>query len=297
MKRTDDTIYTYRRLLLIAASCCFGGNKCTHAFLQPTRRTSKRIQIVSENPSFTSNRYRIRHDELYDRSKAFRTRPLYNAATMPAISWWYLSLLALQFGCQPLLTKAYTPSNIVRSTVVLAQDFVRLALCCFFLVVSGSWKLSTQNWTMESAVLGAGIPSALYLIQNYCAIMAYQNLPPLTFNVLNQTKTLSAALCCFLVMGRIQSKLQVLSLFLLLASALVIAKVLPLVPWTRNPTEDAEPSPAKFSKMDNSYLTMGVIPILLASFISGLGTFSTVGGTPAILRGEQRLTLVFTFLI
>lgn len=94
--------------------------------------------------------------------------------------------------------------------------------------------------------------------------MAYQNLAPITFNVLNQTKTLSAALCCFLVIGKPQSKLQVISLILLLLSALVIEKVIPISQNTR--LESKEHS----SHDRQMHIISGVIPVLLASFLSGL---------------------------
>jgi UDP-sugar transporter A1/2/3 len=89
-------------------------------------------------------------------------------------------------------------------------------------------------------------------------------LPPFTFNVLNQTKTLSAALCCFLVIGKPQSKLQVVSLFLLLLSALVIEKVIPIT------TKKTRTESTKSSYERQMYLFSGVIPVLLASFLSGL---------------------------
>lgn len=218
------------------------------------------------------------------------------------LSIWYLGLLALQFGCQPLLTKAFTPSTIIRSTVVLAQDVVRLSLSLMLLVIGGNWRATTQQWTMTSAIVAAGVPSILYLFQNYFTIMAYQNLPPITFNVLNQTKTLSAALCCFLIMGKSQSRIQIFSLFLLLTSALVIEKVIPLMKlpsiswfWQRrrdtvnvpsdNNTKDDDTNngltlttsnePKQHKQQRRDSISLGVIPVLLASFISGLGTYKT----------------------
>jgi drug/metabolite transporter (DMT)-like permease len=189
------------------------------------------------------------------------------SATSPNV---YLLLLALQFACQPLLTKAFTPPNIVRSTVVMAQDVMKILLSCIILLLTGSWGASIQRWTLTGALLGAGIPSLLYVIQNYCTLLAYQNLPPITFNVLNQTKTLSAALCCFLIMGTRQSSLQVLSLLLLLTSALVIEKVIPLFPWQLL-SQEARQSQAKRSP---DSIAMGVVPVLVSSFLSGLGTSS-----------------------
>lgn len=117
---------------------------------------------------------------------------------------------------------------------------------------------------MSEWIAVAGIPATLYAIQNLAALLAYQHLDALTFNVLNQTKTLSAALCCYLVMGKTQSRPQVVALFLLLLSALVMEKIVTL--------------DFLFEKtiyLDNNdwspqHFTHGVAPILLASFLSGL---------------------------
>lgn len=114
------------------------------------------------------------------------------------------------------------------------------------------------------------------------ALLAYQNLDSLTFNVLNQTKTLSAALCCYLVMGRQQSPLQILSLFLLLLSALVmegivkvdrLVNVIQSISNTTIGIADVQENneiddPGK--QWSAKHYTHGVAPILVASFISGL---------------------------
>lgn len=122
------------------------------------------------------------------------------------------------------------------------------------------------------------IPAGLYAVQNLAVLTAVQNLDALTFTVLNQTKTLSAALCCYLVMGRKQSPIQIFSLFLLLLSALVmegivqVDRLLLLVgshttidtPSTDDDEEDTE------TQWGARHFTHGVAPILVASFISGL---------------------------
>lgn len=118
-------------------------------------------------------------------------------------------------------------------------------------------------------------------MQNMAALTAYQNLDALTFNVLNQTKTLSAALCCYLVMGRRQSGIQVLALLLLLMSALVMEGIVNL-DWlfffARTATTMGKEKGADADADNNGgdggwgaqHFTNGVAPILLASFISGL---------------------------
>ncbi len=189
------------------------------------------------------------------------------------ISWFYLCALAIQFGIQPLLTKAYAPSGIIRSTFVMAQDLVRFFTCWLTLVVGGTWHLAVQNWSWQGALVAAGIPSVLYMIQNYFTLIAYQALPPVTFNILNQTKTLSAALCCYLILGQKQSTIQIMALFLLLLSALVIEKIVPL-PWidsNKSDTTETESSQTKDDNKRERKIAAGVVPVLIASFISGLG--------------------------
>ena len=192
----------------------------------------------------------------------------------------YLALLAVQFGIQPLLTKAFTPQGIIRSTVVIAQDFLRFTTCFLVLRLSGNWRTAVQGWTWQASLLAAGLPSLLYMVQNYFSLMAYQTLPPVTFNILNQTKTLSAAVCCYLILGRKQSPAQILALFLLLLSALVIEKMIPL-PMLHPKVTNNEVSTSNDEKVKSKQGTKkpkqvkvaaGVIPILIASFISGLGT-------------------------
>jgi hypothetical protein len=50
---------------------------------------------------------------------------------------FYMFLLALQFGVQPILTRRFTPQGITRSTVVLMQEIVKFVIAGFMLLVSG----------------------------------------------------------------------------------------------------------------------------------------------------------------
>ena len=136
----------------------------------------------------------------------------------------------------------------------------------------------------------------LFCIQNFATLVAYQNLSPLSFNVLNQTKTLSAALCCYLLMGKVQSPLQIVSLATLFFSACIIEKIIPLRFWKRKivVTGSDDKGGKKVTADDGNNKvkdhsdnhSQGLIAVLLASFISGLaGAFtqknlqSTVGNT------------------
>jgi solute carrier family 35 (UDP-sugar transporter), member A1/2/3 len=221
-----------------------------------------------------------------------------------------MSLLALQFGIQPTLVRRFMPKSINRSTVVFVQDIIKFFLAGTALLLTGSWSNAVSGWNIETCCVIAGIPSVLYTIQNVATLVAYQNLSPLTFNVLNQTKTLSAALCCYLLMGKVQSKPQILSLLLLFCSACVIEKMIPIqklfirkkMNYPDNHsrrdehlvTEEKEEKETSLVSKDNH--TQGVIGVLMASFISGLAGAYTqrflqqgVGGT-----GAGRNSYLFT---
>eukprot|EP00566_Odontella_aurita_P009176 CAMPEP_0113548352 /NCGR_PEP_ID=MMETSP0015_2-20120614/12846_1 /TAXON_ID=2838 /ORGANISM="Odontella" /LENGTH=503 /DNA_ID=CAMNT_0000448973 /DNA_START=113 /DNA_END=1621 /DNA_ORIENTATION=+ /assembly_acc=CAM_ASM_000160 len=194
----------------------------------------------------------------------------------------FMALLALQFGIQPALVKAYTPRGVVKSSVVLMQELTKFVISCVLYVGGTSTeqrKVDFSGMTIWTWIAIAGIPAALYNVQNIAALLAYQNLEPLTFNVLNQTKTMSAALCCYLVMGKKQSKMQMVSLCLLLVSALVIEKVLTLgslsnpphlLSWLGGLGGMFGAGAAEGGAALARHVTHGVFPILLASFISGL---------------------------
>lgn len=124
-----------------------------------------------------------------------------------------------------------------------------------------------KGWSITSWVKVAAVPAGLYTVQNTAALLAYQHLDGVTFNVLNQTKTLSAALCCYLLMGRKQSGAQMLSLLLLLSSALIIENIISIdfISGGRSNNRDVEEV-----QLSARHFTHGVAPVLFASFISGL---------------------------
>jgi len=187
-----------------------------------------------------------------------------NAAPLSNEAILYMVLLAFQFGLQPIVTRKFTPPTVCRSTVILCQEGLKFGLALFMLNLSGKRKDALRGWSIKTWISVAGIPAALYAVQNLAALMAYQNLDALTFNVLNQTKTLSAALCCYLVMGRKQSPPQIFALLLLLLSAIIMEGIISLDSLL------GRQAVVSMELLDAHHFTNGVLPILVASFISGL---------------------------
>lgn len=202
---------------------------------------------------------------------AWSNTALAATGSLSPVALGYMSLLALQFGLQPILTRAFAPKTISRSTIVMMQEVAKFIASALLLYTGGNWSAAFASWSVKTWTMMAGIPAGLYVVQNYCALIAYQHLTPVTFNVLNQTKTLSAALFCFLIMGRMQSKLQILALFILAMAALVLEKVVPL-PWKSG--LGATGGSGGDQASDREHFTSGVFPILAASGISGLAGVS-----------------------
>jgi len=189
-----------------------------------------------------------------------------------------MALLALQFGVQPSLVKAFTPRGVVKSSVVLVQEVIKFVIASFLYSTGTSkdqQKIDKAGISLKTWLKIAIVPAALYNVQNIAALLAYQNLEPLTFNVLNQTKTLSAALCCYFVIGKKQSSMQMCSLILLLVAALIIEKIVSLSTFTPPFFSGTTGLLGGLFAADGSmklarHVTHGVFPILIASFISGL---------------------------
>jgi UDP-sugar transporter A1/2/3 len=173
---------------------------------------------------------------------------------------------------------------------------------------SGTKKATREKdfagWSVKTWIALAGLPAFLYTIQNIAALMAYQNLEALTFNVLNQTKILSAALSCYFVMGKRQSRMQVVSLGVLILSTLVIEQILhppAIVSFLSmsggslglgnalNALTSTFSSLGSVAKGAGRRVTHGVVPILTASLISGMAGALTQKN----LQGSQGGTAVW----
>lgn len=128
-----------------------------------------------------------------------------------------------------------------------------------------------ESWTLRGSLAAAALPAAGYALQNWLAQLAYANLDSLTFNLLNQTKTLFAALCLYLVMGKRQSPLQLVALFLLLAAAVLLnsdtgaAGGGGAAPQGSSQAVGEEEEEARITR-----LWLGVLPVMAAALLSGL---------------------------
>jgi solute carrier family 35 (UDP-sugar transporter), member A1/2/3 len=184
----------------------------------------------------------------------------------------YMLLLAIQYSLQPRFSKKYISPSTSKQSVALVEEVVKtgMAAAVFFTKPN----VSMQGWTLSSSLAVAAVPAILYAIQGVLQYMSHQHLDPVTFNGLSQTKTLSAALCCFVVLGTPQSPLQMVALLLLLASSLVFQ--------------------GNMRKTTNDSFVRGILPCLGATLLSGLAGALSQKGLQLTGGGHGRDAFLYT---
>eukprot|EP00752_Nemacystus_decipiens_P001782 g1722.t1 len=177
----------------------------------------------------------------------------------------FMGVLALQFGLQPVLQKACVDKDSVNPfSLIIGSEVTKIVLCVLVILSSGRnlYGPMLKAWTLRRSLGAAALPAIGYSLQNWLSQLGYKNLDSLTFNLLNQTKTLSAALCLYLVMGKKQSPQQLVALSLLLASALLLNSC--------NDSSNSSSSSSGGKTTSETRLWLGVLPVLGAAFLSGL---------------------------
>jgi UDP-sugar transporter A1/2/3 len=205
------------------------------------------------------------------------------SSTLTPLSFVYMMLLAIQYSLQPRLSKRFISPKTNKQGIALAEETVKTAMaaCILFTV-----KNEPIKWTLSSSLTAAGLPAVLYAIQGVLQYTSHQFLDPVTFNGLSQTKTISAALFCYLIMGKSQSIPQMGALVLLVGSALLFQGY-------------------SYTNIQRSreWLIKGVLPCLGATLLSGLaGAFSQRGlqmdsMNPYVFTMEVSLYSALTLLL
>ncbi|CAE7598014.1 MCM5 [Symbiodinium pilosum] len=176
------------------------------------------------------------------------------------------------FGLQPLLSKQLLPRGHVPQVFLLSSNFSKIIMSFFILMFGSSREQITdmiRNWSLRDSVLKAGLPAILFAMQGWLLQVGQAHIDSLSFNLLNQTKTLSAALMCYLLLGKRQSRIQCFALILLFISALLLGMkgCASFKAHTRRDTADS--------------FVFGILPVVVAALSSGL----TAAITQRTLKG------------
>lgn len=102
----------------------------------------------------------------------------------------YCSLLALQFGLQPIIASKFTASGVSKTSIVIATEVAKIVIS-FLTIMSGpraELQRIRESWSLTDSLKVAALPATLYAIQNLLVQYGYVFLDSMTFNLLNQTK-------------------------------------------------------------------------------------------------------------
>ncbi|KAG2527192.1 hypothetical protein BBO99_00003647 [Phytophthora kernoviae] len=183
------------------------------------------------------------------------------ASSSSWIGYAAMVLLAMQFGLQPILYKEFAGNVKNSSVLVIACEVFKLLLSLLTLMSSGALGSVIKTWNLHDSLMASGLPACTYAIQNVLIQIAYQHLPSIVFNLINQTKLLSAALFLYFLMGTRFSFQQCFAMLLLLSAAVLLS-------LAKNGGGDDSAAPALS-------VELGLVPVLLASLLSGLGSALT----------------------
>ena len=180
-------------------------------------------------------------------------------------------LLACQFGLQPLFTKENVAPDADKVPLVLLCEALKTVLALVALFVEGNAMSVLSKWSLKDCVISGAVPAAIYAVQNVFIQIGYQHTTGLMFNLLNQTKIIFTAICVYLVVGKRQSKMQIVALIMVL----VVGVTLSL------PPSDSTQETTKETGFDLWY---GIVPTLVASLLSGIAS----AWSQRVMQGKAR---------
>lgn len=214
-----------------------------------------------------------------------------NTDTLTTAAITTMILLAVQYCAQPPLTRKFLDSRANKKGVTMVEEIVKFGIASTFFLGCGKDIVMSEikGWTLSSSILLAGFPALLYATQGVLTYLGYQNTDSVTFNGLNQTKTLSAALWCYLLMGKQQSVVQMVALTILLLSAMLFQGSISLSGlFQKKVTADESNVNGVEKSRAHTSLSKGILPCLAAAFISGLaGALSQKGVQMAGGKGRS----------
>ncbi|KAK3008920.1 hypothetical protein RJ639_014702 [Escallonia herrerae] len=173
--------------------------------------------------------------------------------------WLYSLFLTLQYGAQPLISKRFVRREVIVTTSVMSCELVKVLCALILMAKEGSLKKLRKKWTLLGALTASGLPAAIYALQNSLLQISYKNLDSLTFSILNQTKLIFTALFTYIILRQKQSVQQIGALFLLIIAAVLLSI-------------GEGSSKGSSTKNPDEVLFYGIVPLLVASVLSGLAS-------------------------
>lgn len=185
------------------------------------------------------------------------------AMAISTVGYVSMLLLAVQFGLQPILYKEFASGVRSSSALVVACELCKLGVAFLVIIANGKLGKALKAWSFRHSLQASGLPACTYAVQNVLVQISYQNLPPIVFNLVNQTKLLWTALFVYLLLGKRFSVQQCGAMLVLLSAAVLLS-----LAKDNSSNRNAEKEPV-------ASFELGLLPVLLASILSGVGAAIT----------------------
>lgn len=146
---------------------------------------------ISKEKKDSKDEHQEKSDVMNSRNSSSSSAPNPAQSSNNAVLvWFYCSLLALQFGLQPLLSSRFTGLSVSKASVVIGTEIAKIIIAAVFIFLepAGERQKIWSSWSIMDSLKVAALPATIYAIQNVLVQYAYEYLDSMTFNLLNQTK-------------------------------------------------------------------------------------------------------------
>lgn len=128
-----------------------------------------------------------------------------------------MALVAFQVGLQPVVTRLCVSDSVSAQSLVLAENAMTLVLS-----LSLTKPDAFLEWSAAESLMLAGPPALVYSLRSLFKQGAYRRCDGVTFNIINQTKTVFCAVAAWFLLGEGQTPQQCLALFCAVAAGALL---------------------------------------------------------------------------
>jgi UDP-sugar transporter A1/2/3 len=195
-------------------------------------------------------------------------------------------LVSLQVGLQPIVTRCCVTDAVSTKSLVLAENGITVVMS-LLLTAPGAFV----GWSMSDSLSIAGPPAIVYAIRSLCKQGAYRRCDGVTFNIINQTKTVFCAMAAWLLLGEAQTPQQCTALLCAVAAGALL--IVPQRADSGSPTtKDISKDDTPMSLTAQSTLSSGLALAVATAVCSGVAAALS---QMAFRKAGSRPSTLFTF--
>jgi UDP-sugar transporter A1/2/3 len=173
----------------------------------------------------------------------------------------FMTLLAIQVGVQPILNKSLVANEVNPVEFVIAVEIAKLIVSILVLSTKKEWEWA-YSWTFKESIMQTATPSVLFAFQNMMLNVAIRHTDEVSFTVINQSKIIFNAVCLYFILGKPQSRMQMIALVIVTVAATLISL----------PSGGSTLSSSTSTTSSSTSLLLGPGLLAVASILSGFNS-------------------------